>query len=615
MTVQAQSRPIPARPQSENQIPENRPLSIARLLVVLARYLPYYKPFLSEIILLTVLLPLAGSILVLIVPLCTRLILDVAFPRGDVTLLMFLAAAGCAAVLAERILMVLVRATVGSHLRVRILGALGAKFYRNMLGLNMRFHRNTSVGEKIFRCDTDLIDISEMLGIQLPLIVQYAMQFVVTIVAMCLIDWRPVVVATLGVPVFFLIAQWLFNFYRRIDLWQRVTGQKVTARLEESLSAPEVVYSHGARGREIVRYYRELATYSVANMLYWFMIEVSIFLVWPTGLPAIASSFVIGIVGSILMVQGELTLGEYTALTALIVQALIPIGILINNYQTLRLRMVVAERILDLLDSKERMPIPKHGKTLSPFVGRIEFRDVSFSYVPGKPVLNGVSFTVEPGGRIALVGPSGIGKSTLMNLILRFYDPDSGSILVDGVDLRELDIAQYRANIGMVLQEPILFDGTIRDNVLYGAEPSPENFENAIRTSHLDEMVENFPLGFETPVIGGLDLSLGEKQRISLARCIARDPRLLLLDEPISLLDPASGQSILDAIERSVEGRTAVFISHDLLSLRDVDKIIVLKDGVVTEEGTHDQLMEREGLFRDLWDMQVNRRKPGEELP
>lgn len=583
-------------------------LTVGRLVRVLLRYLPFYKPYKAELLLLFLLLPIAGSVIVVVQPLTFRMILDVAFPRKDIALLILLVLLGVSALVLERTLVVVVRNTLGGYIRARIMGALGTRFYRNMLGLNMKYHHDTSVGEKIFRCDTDVIDTAEMLGLQIPMMVQYFFQFLITLTAMCMIDYRPVLAALLCTPLFFLIAQPLYNYYRKVDLRQRILGQKLTSHLEQTLAAPAVVYSHGTRKREGLHYYRALVKYSIANMIYWFMNEVSIVLVWPSGAPALFADFIIGLYAGYLVVTGEMTVGEWSALKLLILQAIIPLGILITYYQSLRLRMVPAERILSILDLKERIMDAPDAAPLGKLRGQIEFRNVHFSYRPGKPVLQGVSFKIHPGSRVAFVGPSGIGKTTIMNLILRFYDPDQGLILIDGKDLRKIQMASYRSQIGIVLQEPVLFEGTIRENILYGTRNvSDAQFQQACGAARLGEVLQGLPKGYETFLSSGGDLALGQKQRISVARCIARKPEIVLLDEPTSLVDPPSKQAIVHAVDRVAMGRTAIFISHDLLTLKDLDCIYVLQNGQVAESGSHDALIQRKGLYYSLWNMQVQR--------
>lgn len=469
----------------------------------------------------------------------------------------------------------------------------------------MRYHNRTPVGEKIFRCDSDLIDTSEMFGLHLPMMVQYFFQFLVTVTTMCFINWRPVLLAGLCAPVFFVIAQVIFNIYRNVDLKRREHGQRLTARLEESLSGVDVIYSHGARKREGISYLRVLSGYTYLNMIYGFLNEVVVVFVWPSGMPAVVADFIVSVYSGILVLRGDMSIGEWTAIKLLIVQAIIPLGILISYYQSLRLRMVPAERILQLLDLRECVESPPNAITLHPLHGKIEFRDVYFQYTPEKPVLRGVSFVVEPGEKVAFVGPSGIGKTTIMNLILRFYDPDNGEVLIDGVDLRNVDLPSFRRQTGLVLQEPVLFTRTIQQNICYGlSQPSPSVLKNATQAARVDEIIRTIPEGIEATLGKDTELALGQRQQITVARCLAHDPRLILLDEPTSLLDPASRRILLESLVEVTRDRTSVLISHDLHSVKDADRIHVLSQGVIVESGTHEDLVERGGLYASYWALQ-----------
>ncbi len=594
---------LPQDPPASVVDPPPPRLTLRRFLKVLGSYLPYLRPHKAELALLFIVLPLAASVLVLVVPLCTKMALDIALPQRNVGLVVTLALVALGSIVLERTAMVLVRNTISAHLRIRIHSALGARFYENMLGLSMNYHHHTPVGEKIFRCSTDVADVSEMLGTSLPMFVQYAYQFLFTMLALCLMDWRPVAIALTCAPLFLLIAQVIFNLYRGVDSRLRLRGQSLTARLEESLSALAVILAHGTRRREQLRYRRELARYSVANMLHGFMLQVSIFFAWPSGLPALFSGFAMGLCGY-WVVNGELSLGQWQALSHLVIQLILPMGILTYYYQQMRVLMVPAERILAVLDLADR--VREHpGATDRPLRGSIEFRDVHFAYDPAKPVLRGVSFVIPAGSRTALVGPSGIGKSTIMNLLLRFFDPGRGQILVDGVDLRHVQLASYRGQVGIVLQEPVLFPGTVGENILYGAPHATDDvLKKVAQVTGLEEMVGAMPAGFATPLQGSGGLSLGQKQKLTVARCLARSPRIVLLDEPTALLDAISKGEVIESLERAVAGRTAVFISHELATLRNMDHIIVLNDGVVAEQGTHGELLERAGLYHGLWHMQ-----------
>ncbi len=601
----------PARnaPESEDRpVHAEAPLTLGRFFYVVRRYFPLLRPYKAELVLLFVLLPVAGALIQLVPAFCSKLIIDVAFPRRSVELLVIFAGTALFMMILERLLLVFIRNTVGAHLRTRVIERLGRRFYKNMLHFDLRYHHNTPVGEKIYRCDTDIIDTSELLGTALPMTVQYGWQFVITVAALCLMDWRPVLATALCAPLFLAIAQKLYNVYRRVDYAQRAEGQKLTAQLEQSLANVGVVYAHGARRREQARYRRRIAEYGLINMIYWFMREVSLVFVWPSNIPATIGAYIMGL-AAYWVVTREMSLGQWQAMNQLILQAIVPLGILINYYQVMRLRMVPAERVLHLLDKpREADRGTNHRPLPEPLRGEIEFDNVSFAYDPAKPVLDKVSFVIPAGSRAAFVGPSGIGKSTVMSLILGLYQPDEGSIRIDGHDIRDLPLREYRRRIGIVLQSPVLFDRTVRENILYGVrEPGEGDFRGAVEAAELDEFVLNLPGQYDTPLSEGGGLSLGQQQRIALARCMAGQPRIVLLDEPTALLDPRAARQVVSAIDRATRGRTTVYISHDLLTVQDSDRIFVLRDGRVREQGTHEELLRLDGIYGEMWRRQRDR--------
>lgn len=585
------------------------PLTIGRTARVLNRYLPLLLPMWPQLVLLFLVLPLAGSVISVVPALCSRMVIDVAFPQRSVSLLAVFGGIAVSMILMERLLSVIVRNATSAYLRAKVVEGLGARFYRNMLSLDMRYHQATPVGEKIFRSDTDIIDTAELLGLAFPMTVQYLCQFVVTVITICLIDWRPMAIAAACSPVFLYVAQKFFNYYRKVDARQRLEGEKLTSHIEQNLTNVAVVYSHGARGRSRFEYYRALVRYSLANMAYWFLHQVSIVVVWPAGLPATMASYLIGLCGY-WVITGSMTLGQWQAIGLLIIQAIVPLGILLNYYQVIRLRMIPAERVLALLDSEKRVQdVPNAHVVEHKFRGDIEFRDVHFAYTAEKRVLRGVSFSIKAGSRVAFVGSSGIGKSTILNLLLRFYEPDSGQILVDGEDIRSFKLADYRRQFGIVLQSPVVFERTLRENILYSAaETEIPDLDAVLESTGLRDVVAALPGGIDTDLKHGAGLSLGQRQCVTVARCMAGNPNIVLLDEPTSLGDPAAKQAIVEGIDAAAAGRTTVFISHDLLTLRNLDEIIVLNEGIVWEQGSHASLLNRGGLYSELWAMQTKRR-------
>jgi ATP-binding cassette subfamily B protein len=264
------------------------------------------------------------------------------------------------------------------------------------------------------------------------------------------------------------------------------------------------------------------------------------------------------------------------------------------------------KRIFDILDHVSSVPEPMQPVHLKQVQGRIEVRDVGFRY-GNREVNRGINITIEPGQMVGLVGHSGSGKSTLVNLICRFYDVTEGSIRIDGVDIRSLPVAEYRRNIGLVLQEPFLFFGTIAENIAYGKpDATREQVMAAARAAHAHEFILRLPQGYDS-IVGerGQGLSGGERQRISIARALLIDPRILILDEATASVDSETEKEIQKALDNLVQGRTTIAIAHRLSTLQRADRLIVLDRGQVVEEGTHDELMARQGAYYNLYQAQA----------
>jgi ATP-binding cassette subfamily B protein len=264
------------------------------------------------------------------------------------------------------------------------------------------------------------------------------------------------------------------------------------------------------------------------------------------------------------------------------------------------------KRIFDILDHVSSVPEPAQPVHLDHVQGRIEVRDVGFRY-GNREVNRGINITIEPGQMVGLVGHSGSGKSTLVNLICRFYDVTEGSIRIDGVDIRSLPVAEYRGNIGLVLQEPFLFFGTIAENIAYGKpDATREQIIAAARAAHAHEFILRLPQGYDS-IVGerGQGLSGGERQRISIARALLIDPRILILDEATASVDSETEKEIQKALDNLVQGRTTIAIAHRLSTLQRADRLVVLDRGQVVEEGTHDALMARQGAYYNLYQAQA----------
>jgi len=263
---------------------------------------------------------------------------------------------------------------------------------------------------------------------------------------------------------------------------------------------------------------------------------------------------------------------------------------------------VGVDRVRAILDTDTIIPERADAIEPQPFRGEIAFDHVGFGYDPAAPVLRDVSFTIKPGQMVGVVGPTGGGKSTVVSLIPRFYDPHAGSVKIDGVDIRDYKLHGLRQHVGFVLQDTVLFRGTIRENIAYGrAGATEDEIIEAAKLANADEFIRRMPHGYDSPVgERGLTLSGGQRQRIGIARALIRNNPILILDEPTAALDTESEKLVIEALERLMKGRTVITIAHRLSTIRDADKIIVLKGGVVAEEGTHDQLLALNGVYAEL---------------
>ncbi len=312
--------------------------------------------------------------------------------------------------------------------------------------------------------------------------------------------------------------------------------------------------------------------------------------------------------GSLLILAGAMTAGTLTVFLSYLGKFFKPVQDLATMTNTIAQTAVGVDRIRGILDADNIIPERADARKPGSFAGDIEFDHVAFCYSADAPVLIDVSFHIKPGQIVGIVGPTGGGKSTVVSLIPRFYDPTSGTVKIDSVDIREYRFRELRDQIGYVLQETVLFEGSVRDNIAYGRKGvTEEQLTEAARLANADEFIARMPHGYDT-MVGerGATLSGGQRQRIGIARAIIRGNPILILDEPTAALDTESERFVIEALERLMKGRTVITIAHRLSTIRDADKIIVLKDGIVAEEGTHDELVARNGVYAELYRIQFN---------
>ena len=306
------------------------------------------------------------------------------------------------------------------------------------------------------------------------------------------------------------------------------------------------------------------------------------------------------------VVAGKLTAGELLAFLTYLGLLVQPVRVLSRVVSSIQQGMASAERIFEILDEQNEVPAAENPVVLSSVKGEVVFKNVWFTYEPDRWVLQGVNLTIQPGEKIAIVGGTGAGKSTIADLVLRFYDPVKGDILIDGLNLRQLDVRSYRRHIGVVPQDPVLMKGTLAYNIAYGCSTvTQKEIQQAAVTAGIHDYVCSLPKGYDSEVgERGITLSGGQRQRIAIARAIVRNPAILIMDEATSSLDVRVEKQVQEAMLEAMKGRTSIVIAHRLSTIREADRILVLDAGRVVEEGNHEALLKQGGHYAALYQMQ-----------
>ena len=314
----------------------------------------------------------------------------------------------------------------------------------------------------------------------------------------------------------------------------------------------------------------------------------------------------ISVIGGIQVANGKMSLGDVQAFIQYSRQFTMPITQIASIANVIQSAIASAERVFELLDEAEESPRRRVRRLRRAVAGRVELEDVSFRYLPDTPLIDDLNLVVEPGQTIAIVGPTGAGKTTLVNLLMRFYEIDAGRISIDGIDIREMSRDDLRSTFGMVLQDTWLFGGTIRDNIAYGRDDATdEEIIAAAQAAHVDHFVRTLPDGYDTVLDDDAsNLSEGEKQLLTIARAFLADRRILILDEATSSVDTRTEVLIQQAMAKLMHGRTSFVIAHRLSTIRDADTILVMNDGQIVEQGTHEELLAKRGFYVDLYDSQ-----------
>ena len=515
---------------------------------------------------------------------------------------------------AAAVTIILTEAVAG--VRMRMLALMGTSItrdlrhmvYAHLHELSLRYFGKRRTGSLITRVTNDTDRLWDFIVFGSISLIRDVAMILFTSGVMFWMNWRLAIISLSPLPILAVV-----TYYRGITM-QRMFGRlwtywaRMTAVVGDSLPGIRVVKAFANEQKEVTRFDNRSNEYTDK--------EQEVNKVWTQLQPVVSGLMRIGgllvwIAGGYMLIRsgnGKTSIGTLTAFTQFAWQFYQPIMELANSNRMVTRAATSAQRVFEVLDTPPDIYSKADAVVKGKLEGRVEFRQVSFSYEGAQPALREVSMEVLPGEMIGLCGPSGAGKSTLVNLICRFYDATDGQILIDGIDIRDYDVQWLRRQVGVVLQEPYLFHGTIAENIRYGnPEATPDQIITAAKAANAHDFVVGFPDGYDT-MVGerGQSLSGGERQRISIARAILHNPRLLILDEATSSVDTETEKQIQEALDRLVEGRTTFAIAHRLSTLQAADRLIVLEKGKIAEQGQHADLVNKEnGVYAKLHKTQV----------
>ena len=575
---------------------------------LLKRVFSYLKPYTKQLI-LVLLCIIVSSFFSLLPSILTGKILDDGLLKQDFKALVFYIILSLAVTLAASLIGV-AETYINTWIAQHITFDMRNQMYLHLQKMSQRFFTTNNQGDIITRMTSDIDGVKAVVTNTFSSILSNSITLIIAMIAMFQKNWILALVGIIIVPLFTLPTRKAGKKRWTLTNESQQVNDEVNGILNETLSVSGqlLVKLFGKEKYEYERYEkanRRMIGLNIKESMAgrWFRVVLTTF--------TSVGPMLLYLAGGILMMKynSDLTIGDITVLVALLGRMYMPVNSLLNIQVEWIRSMALFKRIFDYFDIPVEIENAKDAVTPDKVTGDVVFEHVEFSYEESKKILKDISFTLNAGKSIAIVGPSGSGKSTIVNLIPRLYDVDSGSVTFDGIDVRKLDLKFLRDQVGVVSQETYLFNGTIRENLLYAKpDATEEAMVEALKKANIWDFIEKQEKGIDTEVGNrGLKLSGGEKQRISIARIILKDPTIFIFDEATSALDSISEKKIQDAIDPIIKSKTSILIAHRLSTILAADEILVVKDGTIAERGTHKELLNKEGVYRELYETQFSK--------
>ncbi|MFQ5605496.1 MAG: ABC transporter ATP-binding protein [bacterium] len=539
----------------------------------------------------------------LVLPGSSKYLIDEVIAKGDTTLLkLLLLAVGAAIVVQSTTSFFLTRllSVEAQHL----ISHLRSQVQKHILYLPIRFFDNTKSGELVSRIMSDVEGVRNLVGTGLVQLFGGVLTAVIALILLININALMTLYVLVPLIIFGLISLKAFAYIRPIFRKRGQIHAEVTGRLTESLSGIRVIKGFNAEKQEIQVF--EKGVLRIFQNVKQSLTSTSLVTSSATLLLGLASVGIMGLGGTMIL-KGHMTVGDFFAFTLYLGFLIAPIVQMSNIGSQITEAFAGLDRMEEILNEAKESELSNRSVVLKDMAGDISFQNVTFAYEKGNNVLKSISFDAPAGTVTALVGSSGSGKTTIAGMAASYLTPDSGVVTVDGIDLSRVTLDSYRSRLGVVLQDDFLYEGTIRENILFPRpDATEEQLQEAVKAAHVKEFTDRFEDGLDT-LIGerGVKLSGGQRQRVAIARALLADPKILILDEATSNLDTESELYIQESLSRLMKGRTTFVIAHRLSTIRQADQILVIEDGQIAERGTHDELIQKQGRYHQLYTYQA----------